>query len=403
MTSASSIIFFQRGEVFGGAEESLAFNARACMAEGGAVTILCLRDGPVAERFAEKGFRVERLLPTQRSKGLADRLAGRIKLSMECRLKGLSRPTCLRAAERVTSRESAALRSSLVGRSRSTFCANMSVAGDFQFLRLAAGLGYRTVSHQRVTPPPWTGRPLIAEVNDFCTEIVSNSIWTRNQWIEQGLRRARHHAIYNSIPFSPPAPDSLRGRLSLPSDAKLLGSAGRLESTKEFERGLAAFLRIADEFPDWHYVVIGDGSSRGALGRQANASPHRDRVHFPGEIRDAASYFSQMDLFFHPTPAEHFGRVVAEAMVQGTLVVAHASGGVTEMITHGETGLLFTTAGSMLETLRLGMQRYTDLSLRRSARNRISLMCGSEARRQLISVLFGHDVSDVGAELVDIP
>jgi glycosyltransferase involved in cell wall biosynthesis len=40
--------------------------------------------------------------------------------------------------------------------------------------------------------------------------------------------------------------------------------------------------------------------------------------------------------------AEAFGRVIVEAMAHGVVVLARASGGIPEIVTHGQNGWLFT-------------------------------------------------------------
>jgi starch synthase len=50
------------------------------------------------------------------------------------------------------------------------------------------------------------------------------------------------------------------------------------------------------------------------------------------------------DLFVLPSLGEHFGRVLIEAMATGLAVVATDAGGVPEIVSHGETGLLVPPA-----------------------------------------------------------
>ena len=65
------------------------------------------------------------------------------------------------------------------------------------------------------------------------------------------------------------------------------------------------------------------------------------RVQFLGFRSDIPQLMTACDLVAHTSIApEPFGRVIVEAMLCGTPVVAAAAGGATELIDHGETGWL---------------------------------------------------------------
>ncbi len=65
-----------------------------------------------------------------------------------------------------------------------------------------------------------------------------------------------------------------------------------------------------------------------------------DRIRFEGEFFDLRRRLADFDLLLHPSPAESFGRAVAEALARGVPVVAVRSGGVEEIIRDRETGYL---------------------------------------------------------------
>ena len=66
-----------------------------------------------------------------------------------------------------------------------------------------------------------------------------------------------------------------------------------------------------------------------------------DRVQFLGFRSDIPQLMTMCDLVAHTSTApEPFGRVIIEAMLCGTPIVAAAAGGVVELIEHGKTGWL---------------------------------------------------------------
>ena len=66
-----------------------------------------------------------------------------------------------------------------------------------------------------------------------------------------------------------------------------------------------------------------------------------DNIHFLGQCNNMRDIYSQMDILCMSSKKEAFGRVTVEAMLSGMLVVGSNSGGTSEIITNGETGLLY--------------------------------------------------------------
>jgi glycosyltransferase involved in cell wall biosynthesis len=68
-----------------------------------------------------------------------------------------------------------------------------------------------------------------------------------------------------------------------------------------------------------------------------------NRVKFLGFRRDIPQLMAACDLIAHTSTApEPFGRVIVEAMLCGTPVVAAKAGGVMELVEHGVNGFLVT-------------------------------------------------------------
>ncbi len=100
----------------------------------------------------------------------------------------------------------------------------------------------------------------------------------------------------------------------------------------------AALTRLLDL--DWALEVIGDGPARAEV--EAALAPLGSRVSFVGEAVEAevAARLAAADLFVWPAINEAFGMALLEAQASGLAVVAGNSGGVSAVVTDGETGLL---------------------------------------------------------------
>ena len=108
---------------------------------------------------------------------------------------------------------------------------------------------------------------------------------------------------------------------------------------------------------DWKlYLVGGKGSGSEAYYSQilAFVQKHKlqDKVIITGKTDNVETYYQQIDLLISNSTAEAFGRVIVEAMANGVFVLARASGGIPEIITHKQNGLLFSNDTTFEEGLQ---------------------------------------------------
>jgi glycosyltransferase involved in cell wall biosynthesis len=132
----------------------------------------------------------------------------------------------------------------------------------------------------------------------------------------------------------------LLAELNLPDNVFLVGKIANLRAVKGHRHLITAAEYIIDEFPRAHFVFIGEGELRDRLQRQAQDLGIARHFHFLGQRPQAARYNAAFDLAVLASLHEGMPNAVLEAMSAGTAVVATEVGGVKELITDGETGLL---------------------------------------------------------------
>ena len=132
----------------------------------------------------------------------------------------------------------------------------------------------------------------------------------------------------------------LRSDLGLDSDALLLGMVCRLVEQKGIPYALEAMRRLRAQFPRAHLIIAGDGEMADELRRLASALGIADRTHWLGWRGDAADLMAAFDLLLVPSLWEGFGLVLLEAMARRVPVIASRVGAISEVIVHGETGIL---------------------------------------------------------------
>jgi glycosyltransferase involved in cell wall biosynthesis len=133
----------------------------------------------------------------------------------------------------------------------------------------------------------------------------------------------------------------LRSTIGAPQ-APLLGIVARLVPIKRLDLFLETARLVLDEFPEAHFVVVGDGELRAALQRQASQPSLAGRVHFLGwrSPADLPEIYADLDLVLLTSDNEGMPVSLIEAMAASRAVVATDVGGVRSVVRDGATGLL---------------------------------------------------------------
>ncbi len=118
-------------------------------------------------------------------------------------------------------------------------------------------------------------------------------------------------------------------------EATIILYVGRLAA----EKGLDRLMAILPQLEGYHVALVGDGPMAGTLRHAAKDFP----VTFLGLLygEDLGAAYASSDVFVFPSSTETLGLVIIEAMAAGLPVIGARSGGITDSVVEGETGLLF--------------------------------------------------------------
>lgn len=135
-----------------------------------------------------------------------------------------------------------------------------------------------------------------------------------------------------------------RKEFGLDEAVPLVGVFGRLETQKGHAYLLSAWPAVVAEFPDARLLVVGDGSLRATLERQADDLGVAANVIFTGFRADVPRLLDTIDVLALPSLYEGMPLTAIEASAMTRAVVATAVDGTPEVIRDGLTGLLVPPA-----------------------------------------------------------
>jgi len=186
---------------------------------------------------------------------------------------------------------------------------------------LRARLTYRHMADAYITPSEHSRRALL-DYGYFAPE--------------------RLHAIPNGIELpaeDPGARERVRQQLGL-RDAPTLVVISRLHPDKGHSLLLKVVADLKRDFPELRVLIVGEGSERPGLERQAADLGLHQAVVFTGFRTDVLDLLRASDIFVLPSFHEGIPYAALEAMSVALPVVATAVGGLNELVVHGATGLL---------------------------------------------------------------
>jgi glycosyltransferase involved in cell wall biosynthesis len=150
--------------------------------------------------------------------------------------------------------------------------------------------------------------------------------------IPLGLDLGRFHDL--------PERGAFRADLGVGSEAILVGIVGRLVPIKAHDLFLQMASDVRRHREDVEFVIVGDGELWSSLREEVAALGLGDSVHFAGWRRDLPEVYGDLDLVVCCSINEGTPVSVIEACAAGTPVVGTDVGGMGDVITSGETGLL---------------------------------------------------------------
>ena len=210
------------------------------------------------------------------------------------------------------------------------------------------------------SPATWPLGQAVYAMTDALVSDSQDAIDSMRRWM---VRPPPGYNIPNGV--VPPAPSrpaaEVRAALDIPADARVVGQVARLQHIKGQDLLLQAAPRVLAAHPDVIFLLVGyrqlAADYQAGLDRLVEQHGLQDRVRFvswPGPVGDV---WQIIDVHAHPTRRDSSPMALMEGMSLGRPAVTTKIGGIPEIVTNEETGLVIAPddvdalAGALLRLL----------------------------------------------------
>lgn len=178
----------------------------------------------------------------------------------------------------------------------------------------------------------------------FSHKVICVSEYDARQARDFPFTKERIATIHNGIP----APQFLLRKearrilgISLPGRTPLwIGTIGELHKNKGHKYAILAVEELVRQNTDVIFVIIGAGEEKANLDKLIHEKALENHVFFFEKKENASSLLPAFDLFLFPSVKEGMPYVVLEAGFAALPIIASSVGGIPEIITDMESGIL---------------------------------------------------------------
>ncbi|MFC1877924.1 glycosyltransferase family 4 protein [Thermodesulfobacteriota bacterium] len=181
----------------------------------------------------------------------------------------------------------------------------------------------------------------------FITRAIAISEYCKKFLIDKkGIKENKISLIMNGLPLDRfYSVDKNAGRLrrknmGIPDDFAVVGTVGMLHENKGHNHLIDAAAMIKERRLKTTFLIVGDGELREKLEHQVAELGLKKNVLFMGHQENIPEILQMMDIFVMSSFSETWGTSILEAMAAGRAIITTDSGGGSEMINDGYSGLI---------------------------------------------------------------
>lgn len=132
----------------------------------------------------------------------------------------------------------------------------------------------------------------------------------------------------------------LRLEWSVPENYQIIGNVAAIADHKDLYTFVDTAEYLFNQGLKARFFIIGDGPQREAIQGYINEKGLGETILITGFREDISQILPELDLYLMTSKTEGLGTSVLDAFVAGVPVVATEAGGIPEMVSHEENGLL---------------------------------------------------------------
>jgi glycosyltransferase involved in cell wall biosynthesis len=211
------------------------------------------------------------------------------------------------------------------------------------------------------------------------TDYLSNRVVVNSRAVGDSLERdygipgEKVFLCYNGVDTTQfyPEPDKQESNrpTALREASVVIGTVCAMRPEKRVDWLVRAFAELHALDSRARLLLVGSGPVTGPLIELCERLGVRDACHFEPSQTDVAPWMRGLDIYVNSSSSESFPNGLLEAMACGCCVIGSKVGGIPELITHGQDGLLFDSA-KQEELAAMLCQAATDDGLRVRLRQR---------------------------------
>ncbi|MDX2226084.1 MAG: glycosyltransferase family 4 protein [Verrucomicrobiae bacterium] len=177
---------------------------------------------------------------------------------------------------------------------------------------------------------------------------IATSQSIRRRLIDQGLALPSQitvvgESVNQEIFHRGVSPGTVRADFGIPTGARVVSLVGMIRSNKGQQYLVQAADRVLEQCPDVWFMLVGGATEQkyvDSLNDHLSRVRHRDRIILTGFQREVEKFIAASDVICLPSETEAQSKIIPEAFAMGKPVVASRVGGIPDIVTDGENGLL---------------------------------------------------------------
>ena len=210
-----------------------------------------------------------------------------------------------------------------------------------------------TVTHVRdISSSPFDSAIKARFLDAVSDHIIAISSATQRTVVQHiASAGSKTSVIYNgvnpAVHFTEDQIERVRGEFGLDADTRILIKVAQIASWKGQSVAIRAMPAILEKYPNTVLLIVGEPLWDSGKTYYQELLDLRDRLQlgrcvlFTGFRSDIQLLMTAADILVHtPVEPEPLGRVLLEAGIQKTVVIASNTGGIPEIIIDGQTGIL---------------------------------------------------------------